>query len=315
MKKRKLLIPLFALTLAVGALFFTVPAYAADEPVLEAIAENLTVDAVWMEGDLLYIEVTDKLTGVNQTLQLSLEEYAGNSEYVSVQAVDRNGNKSNTIQFKNPFYDPNAATTAPTPTDPVNTTQPPDPANTEKPSEEGESAIPDGWKPLTPDGTGTVIDNVTDGDGKEFFTITTPDGNEFYMIIDRQRSSENVYLLNAVSEDDLASLAKAGDGISESGIPTQNPAAQNPPTTTTEPPAPEPTEPPANSGGMSSGTIIFILVAAAAVSGAGYYFKILRPKKQATDMDDGADDFEDEDEGSEYDDRDYGKPGEEGDEE
>ena len=297
MTRNKFLIPIAALMLVMGAMFFTVPAQAADAPILEAIAENLTVDAVWLVGDTLHIEVTDKLTGINQTLQLPLDEYAGNSEYVSVQAVDRNGGKSNTIQFKNPFYVPGA--------DPADTAQTPTPS---------QSGIPGGVnpaRPFTPDGTGTVVDNVTDGDGKEFFSIQTEDGNVFYLIVDRQRQSDNVYLLNAVTEDDLKSLAKPGDGTSQSGIPSQNPTGQNPPPpTTTEPPTPEPPAPANN--GMNSGTVIFIVVAAIAVGGAGYYFKILRPKKQAGAGD--ADDY-DEDDGSDYDDGDYDDPGEEGDEE
>ena len=64
-------------------------------------------------------------------------------------------------------------------------------------------------KPFTPDGTGTVVDNATDEDGKEFFTITTPSENVFYLIIDRQRTEENVYFLNAVTEKDLLALAEA----------------------------------------------------------------------------------------------------------
>lgn len=62
-------------------------------------------------------------------------------------------------------------------------------------------------KPFTPDGTGTVVDNATDEDGKEFFTITTPSENVFYLVIDRQRTEENVYFLNAVTEKDLLALA------------------------------------------------------------------------------------------------------------
>ena len=58
-------------------------------------------------------------------------------------------------------------------------------------------------KPFTPNGTGTVVDNATDEDGKEFFTITTPSENVFYLVIDRQRTEENVYFLNAVTEKDL----------------------------------------------------------------------------------------------------------------
>ena len=64
-------------------------------------------------------------------------------------------------------------------------------------------------KPFTPDGTGTVVGNATDKDGKEFFTITTPNENVFYLIIDRQRTEENVYFLNAVTEKDLLALAEA----------------------------------------------------------------------------------------------------------
>ena len=53
--------------------------------------------------------------------------------------------------------------------------------------------------PFTPDGTGTVVDKATDKDGKEFYTITTPDENIFFLVIDNQKSSENVYFLNAVT--------------------------------------------------------------------------------------------------------------------
>ena len=64
-------------------------------------------------------------------------------------------------------------------------------------------------KPFTTDGTGTVVDNATDEDGKEFFTITTPSENVFYLVIDRQRTEENVYFLNAVTEKDLLALAES----------------------------------------------------------------------------------------------------------
>lgn len=59
-----------------------------------------------------------------------------------------------------------------------------------------------------PGGTGTVIENATEKDGKEFYTIMTPDENVFYLIIDRQRNTENVYFLNAVTEADLLPLAE-----------------------------------------------------------------------------------------------------------
>ena len=60
-------------------------------------------------------------------------------------------------------------------------------------------AEPETQNPFTPDGTGTVVDNATDEDGKEFYTITTADESVFYLVIDKQKTSENVYFLNAVS--------------------------------------------------------------------------------------------------------------------
>lgn len=78
------------------------------------------------------------------------------------------------------------------PVDPLPVEQPPEP------------------QPFTPDGTGTVLDNATDEDGKAFFTITTADEAVFYLVIDRQRSTENVYFLNAVTVSDLMALAEPG---------------------------------------------------------------------------------------------------------
>ena len=78
-------------------------------------------------------------------------------------------------------------------------------------SAEGSEPIPDVVPtPVVdvPGGTGTVIENATEGDGKEFYTIMTPDENVFYLIIDRQRNTENVYFLNAVTEADLLPLAE-----------------------------------------------------------------------------------------------------------
>ena len=148
---------------------------------------------------------------------------------------------------------------------------------------ENESAIPDGSKPFTPDGTGTVLDNAMGADGKEFFTIETPDGSVFYIIIDRQRSNDNVYLLNAVTEYDLLSLAKPGDGKSVSAIET--PQTQVTPEPQESTPESTPTPNPSDESG-NNGTLIFIVIAAVVVGGAGYYFKILRPKQLGSDGDD-----------------------------
>lgn len=163
--------------------------------------------------------------------------------------------------------------------------------------------------PMTPPGgQGTVIDNVSGTSAessREFFTIATPDENVFYLVIDRQRDSENVYFLNAVTEGDLLALAeKDGDGPSQSAIPDPEPVCNckdkcAPGAVKTDCPvcllsmkdctgtaAPEPVEPEQPKEGGGSGTLFIVLLAALAVGGAGYYFKIYKPKKDLADAED-----------------------------
>ena len=150
-------------------------------------------------------------------------------------------------------------------------------------TEEGTTA-----KPFTPEGTGTVVDNATDGDGKEFFTITTPSENVFYLIIDRQREGQNVYFLNAVTEKDLLALAEK-DPEPEVTEPVMEPEPE------TEPPTePEPEPEPEKTSGFPMGNVLMIVAVLLLGGGAGYYFKVYRPKHEAPDMDDEEYDYEDE---------------------
>lgn len=296
--RNKTSICVFVLALCFIFLHFTIPAYASDNN-----EEILVVNAAWLDGEMLRINVTDA-NGVSSALALRLEDYvsdAENSEFISIQAVDLAGNKSGVIQIKNPYYNPSAVTITTPDTNEVS------PTPTAAP-QETQSAIPDGSKPadglrpFTPDGTGTVVDNVTDGDGKEFFTIDTEDGSVFYLIVDRQKNADNVYLLNSVTLEDLIALAdKSGQAIntgnngSTSAIPTTNPPGTTenntqPPTSTA---APEP-EVKTPVSGINSSTIIFVVIAILVVGGAGYYFKIVKGRKNAPDADDDDDyDFED----------------------
>ena len=164
--------------------------------------------------------------------------------------------------------------------------------------------------PLTPDGQATVLDNATGEDGKEFYTIQTPDENVFYLIIDNQRDTENVYFLNAVTEADLMALAvKEDDAPQTDAIPdpepicicteqcaagevntdcpvctlTRNDCTAKAPVTDTET---EPDEKPEKPKSGGSGTLILVLLVALAAGGAGYYFKIYKPKKDLDDAED-----------------------------
>ena len=129
---------------------------------------------------------------------------------------------------------------------------------------------------------------ATDGDGKEFFTITTPSENVFYLIIDRQRDGQNVYFLNAVTEKDLLALAEK-DPEPEVTEPVMEPEPE------TEPPTePEPEPEPEKTSGFPMGNILMIAAVLLAGGGAGYYFKVYRPKHEVPDMDDEEYDYEDE---------------------
>jgi len=126
------------------------------------------------------------------------------------------------------------------------------------------------------------------------------------LIIDRQRNSQNVYFLNAVTEADLMALAEKNGKeivIVESAATNsfQPEVAEQEPTEPLEFEAPEP------STGNST-MIIVIVVVAAGVGGVAYYFKIVKGRKGVPDEYD--DDYEDNDsEGLDEDDG-YGYEGE-----
>ena len=124
-------------------------------------------------------------------------------------------------------------------------------------------------KPLTPDGTGTVIDNVTNEDGKEFFTVTTPSKHVFYLIIDRQKDAENVYFLDAVTDKDLLALAKS-DGEEE---PETSPAQTASTPTTSSASQPE-------KQNSSAGIAAIAVLSAVLIGAAVWFFKFRKPGKK-----------------------------------
>jgi len=166
----------------------------------------------------------------------------------------------------------------------------PQPETTPAPAET--EAEPETENPFTPDGTGTVVDNATDEDGKEFYTITAPDESVFYLVIDKQKTSENVYFLNAVTTDDLLPLAEQGEEPPEEVTPEPEPEPTEPVEEVTEPepePEPEPEKP-------DSGLLSLLLIGAVVLigGGIGYYFKIYKPKHEAPDLEDDYCEYEDE---------------------
>jgi len=313
----KLITAFFALALSVSAFLMPMTAYAAGDSQAPTVTAELSGDMLHIEAkdndsgvESIYVDGSRFNYLVDGGIDVNARDNHGNAEYISVYAVDFAGNKSASVRIKNPYYKAEAASTSPSPsqtiplpnptpapsapasaTPAVPSTPRPTPVSDDTPESEASGPVTappsdgtegdsSGQAPFTPDGTGTVMDNIVERNGKEFFTITTEAGNVFYLIVDRQSDSENVYLLNAVTEADLMALAEAdGSGSSQSAIPV--------PTT----PTPEPTEPieptptpdpvPEEPKDDSAGSMIFIVIAVLAAGGAGYYFKILKPKKDA----------------------------------
>ena len=238
---------------------------------IEASGGFLGVEAIFVNG----IRFNFRVDGV---LRLDLVDFRYSDE-ISIHAVDFAGNRSNTLFIANPQYIGRTSQATP-PQGGIPVTSP---------------------NPFTPDGQASVLDNARSHDDKEFFTFTTPAGNVFFLVVDRQRGSDNVYFLNAVTEQDLIALAEqSGTEItvaSTGGIPVATT-----PQTPDEQPDTDETEqsetPTADSGG-GNGTMIFLLVAMAIAGGVGYYFKIVRPKQQGNSDYDDEDEDEDEDLGDE----------------
>lgn len=276
--KTKLYI-LIALMLCVGVFAFPMTAYASTN-------DNRPTVAATVEGETLRITASGGFLGVEAVfinnerfnfrvdgvLTVDLLAFSG-SEEIRVHAVDFAGNLSNVYTIANPHYA--GLVTAPPESIPV---------------------TPSASNPFTPDGQASVLDNATNHDEKEFFTFQTPAGNVFFLVVDRQRGADNVYFLNAVTEQDLIALAEqSGQDITAGGSIPVSTTPQTPDdgeqyngydeAQEQEPPA-------AQNGG--NGTMIFLIVAMVIAGGVGYYLKIVRPKKQGADPD-----YDDEDEDEE----------------
>lgn len=166
------------------------------------------------------------------------------------------------------------------------------------------------------DGTGTVIENSTVTSAqREFFTIKTAAGNVFYIVVDKEKTSDNVYLLTPVTESDLIKLAgsKTADIITSGSTTSQqqtNSTVSQATTTFSQSTvsqaqnAPETNKSLNNTKAQQSGsvgTIVFVILAVLIVGGAGFYFKIYKPRHEMGNGEDDMEEAEPEDKAEESD--------------
>ena len=286
---------------------FASPAGGEDSP------PALIVNTAWLDGETIRIDVTDPETGTRSAIAVPLSAYlreGENIEFISIQAVDVNGRQSGVIEIRNPFFNPNlpqgniADDAEGNNVDGTNGNN-----NNNTGNGHGENSptadspnIGGGLRPLTPDGTGTVIDNVTDRDGgREFFTINSDDGSEFFLIIDRHRNVDNVYFLNAVTLEDLMSLARdvgrelPNNSVSAIPVPPQVSETDEQATQETQPtPEPETADERPSALRQIGSNLFFFIGIIVVVGGIAYYFKVVRPKKNsfADSYDDEPDDYD-----------------------
>lgn len=137
-------------------------------------------------------------------------------------------------------------------------------------------------------GNGEVKDDITDSSTKEFLTVTTKNNNTFYIVIDRSATSQNVYMLSQIDEQDLAEFLdkdstatvitpqedasskvvldetdSTADDVKDTSVDTEN----------------------KTSGKTNPGAMAAVLLLALGGVGAYYYFKIYKPKKEAEEDD------------------------------
>lgn len=118
-------------------------------------------------------------------------------------------------------------------------------------------------------GTGTVTDFSTTG-SKAFYTITDKDHNVFYLIVDLDKTENNVYFLSDIKKSEIDGTA-AGENTDNAkpNIPNQNQVGAE----TTKPISEQPKEE------GNSNTFLLVVLLIATIGVVAYYFLVIKKKK------------------------------------
>lgn len=155
--------------------------------------------------------------------------------------------------------------------------------------------------PFTVDGNGQLQDQADSSQNKIFYTITTKNNNTYFLIIDKDRSSNNVYMLSMIDDADLAeftedtseeenpdSLLTEDEPLiteSDSSEAENEGSSTDTGTSEQELPTAETEAEEVEKNTVSPVMILLIVILAVGVV-AGYYILKIRPKKELEEEED-----------------------------
>ena len=137
-------------------------------------------------------------------------------------------------------------------------------------------------------GNGDLGDEIKNSSGKDFYTIRTKNNNTFYMVIDHSNSTENVYMLSLIDENDLAEFMEQTEKETEAEVTPAVviPEMTQPPVETEAPKQPETEAEEQEKKAPLENSNLLILGAGAIVFALLYYFKIYKPGHEEEEEDD-----------------------------
>lgn len=281
--------------------------------IIRGTDEGSGVAAIYVNGNE-FTELTDN------TLKVRLQRADTFYQYFTLQVRDNAGNLSETYQVANPYYEnPDAVSNLSdgtgteennnslpvdaSPTAPTSATATvTDYQSTVSDTSSGETETtetPDTEIAISDTDTGRIQGDIVSSTvkgGKEFYTIRTKSGKIFYLIVDMDKTDDNVYLLTEVGENDLLNFTDSdtvtlpqNQAVMESSLPLE--IVEQEPETEPEEKEPEEGAKPAERTRNNSGTILLMVLALVGVGGGYYFLKFVRGKKESFEYDD-----EDEDE-------------------
>lgn len=138
--------------------------------------------------------------------------------------------------------------------------------------------------PFSMPGNARLVDDAGDDDTKQFLSVQTKNGNVFYLVVDRSGSTENVYMMSLVDENDLKEFIEEDRGEDTDGqgilqtVPDLETSAD---TEMEEAQKKQEDEDKDYKKGTGKGGMLPVLLVFVGCAVGIYYFKIRRPKKEA----------------------------------